>query len=284
MQIELSHADDPAHREAILAPLAAHNTAMTGRADKGRGLAIFLRDADGAVEGGMFGSLWCDWFKLDFAYLPPHRRGARTGARMLSSLEAAVMALGGKGMWMQSFSFQAPGFYEKLGYRPVGVLQDRPPGFHDVFLAKTEGFAREGADFVVTEDPSEADKEAVRIPLRAYSDGFAGKSERRPLALLVRDESNAIVGGLWGQTARGWLFIDLLGLPPEARRSGLGTRLMGMAEAEARSRGCVGIYLDTFSFQARPFYEKLGFAVFARIEDYPAGHTRFFLSKRLVAA
>jgi hypothetical protein len=53
-----------------------------------------------------------------------------------------------------------------------------------------------------------------------------------------------------------------------------------MAEAEARSRGCVGSYLDTFSFQARPFYEKQGYSLFATIADYPPPHSRFFLSKR----
>lgn len=53
------------------------------------------------------------------------------------------------------------------------------------------------------------------------------------------------------------------------------------AEDEGRLRGCIGVYLDTFDFQARPFYEKLGFTVFGTLEDYPPGHRRFFLKKRL---
>jgi len=56
---------------------------------------------------------------------------------------------------------------------------------------------------------------------------------------------------------------------------------MDRAEAIARAHGCVGIWLDTFSFQARGFYEKLGFAVFGTMEDFPPGHQRFFLQKRL---
>jgi hypothetical protein len=50
---------------------------------------------------------------------------------------------------------------------------------------------------------------------------------------------------------------------------------------EAIRRGCRGAYLDTFSYQARPFYEKLGYAVFGTLDDYPPGHQRFFMRKRL---
>ena len=284
MQIELSTSSDDANRKAILAPLRAYNQAQTGRDDPDLSLGILLRDASGRVEGGMWGEQYYDWFKLSFAFLPEHRRGGRLGARMLSTLEAAAVARGARGVWMNSFSFQAPGFYEKLGYHVIGRLDDRPPGHFDTFLAKTEGFAREGASLVVTEGVEEADRKAVRDLLVEYSNQFAGQPDWLGLDLLVRDDEGAIVGGLHGRTGRKWLFVDLLGLPEDLRRSGLGTQLMDRAEAEARARGCIGVWLDTFSFQARPFYEKRGYCVFAEIPDYPEGHSRFFLSRRLDAA
>ncbi len=281
MQIDLTDDKAPALRAAILVPLAAHNQASTGIIDKGVSLSILLRDADGKVEGGMFGSAWYGWLKLEWAVIPEHRRGEGLGAKMLSSLEAAAVKHGAHGAWMQSFSFQAPGFYIKQGYHEVGRLLDRPPGHYDSFLAKHDGFAREGAPMEVSETLAPEDRLAVMEKLRAYSDQFAPPGDRRDLALLVRNKAGDILGGLWGRTGRDWLFIDLLGLPPELRRERLGTRLMDMAEAEARKRGCIGVYLDTFSFQARPFYEKRGFSVFGEIPDYPRGHTRYFLSKRL---
>ena len=55
-----------------------------------------------------------------------------------------------------------------------------------------------------------------------------------------------------------------------------------MAEAEAVVRGCHGAWLDTFDFQARGFYEKLGYTCFAELPEYPIGHSRFFMKKPLV--
>ncbi len=281
MQIILSTAEDPAHRNAILAPLAAHNAAMRGVSEKSASFGVILRDAEGRAEGGMYGHLWGGWFKVDIAFLPAHRRGHRLGARILSTLEATAVARGAHGVWMQSFSFQAPGFYQKLGYREIAQLADRPPGFSDSFLIKTEGFAAEGATLVVEEDVSKDDRDAIGAGLRAYSNAFAGGGNWSTQDFLVHDDAGAIIGGLHARTGRGWMFIHLLGLPEQARGQRVGTRLMDLAEAEARRLGCLGVYLDTFSFQARPFYEKRGYAVFATIDDYPRGHQRFFLSKRL---
>ncbi|MNJ78333.1 hypothetical protein D3C77_760620 [compost metagenome] len=57
---------------------------------------------------------------------------------------------------------------------------------------------------------------------------------------------------------------------------------MKMAEDLAREKGCVGIWLDTFDFQAPGFYQKLGFTEFGQLEDFPPGHKRFYFQKRLV--
>jgi GNAT superfamily N-acetyltransferase len=74
-------------------------------------------------------------------------------------------------------------------------------------------------------------------------------------------------------------YVELLFVPESLRRGGLGRRLMRDAEEEAVRRGCRGAWLDTFSFQARGFYERLGYAAFGFIEDYPPGHSRIFLKK-----
>lgn len=129
--------------------------------------------------------------------------------------------------------------------------------------------------------PTDADLAAIIAPLAAHNDAAAGPSKRHTIALVHRDASGAIAGGLWGEIGYRWLFIKYLALPPEARGHGHGRTLMRAAEAEAQRLGCIGIWLDTFSFQARGFYEKLGYGVFGTIDDYPPGEARFFLSKRI---
>ena len=101
-----------------------------------------------------------------------------------------------------------------------------------------------------------------------------------PLAVLVRDEAEVVVGGLVGRTTAAWLYVELFWLPEALRGTGLGTRIMVAAEAEAVRRGCIGAHLDTYDYQAPDFYRKLGYEVFGSIEDHPPGHTRFWMRKR----
>ncbi|MCW3473331.1 GNAT family N-acetyltransferase [Limobrevibacterium gyesilva] len=138
-------------------------------------------------------------------------------------------------------------------------------------------------EITVTETPDDAALKALFDQIDGYNDARTGLTEpSRRLAILIRDPATgAVRGGLRGISYYAWLFIEILVLPPDLRRMGLGTRIMRMAEAEAIRRGCRGIWLDTFSFQARPFYERLGYAVFGQIDDYPPGQSRFFLCKRL---
>ncbi len=128
--------------------------------------------------------------------------------------------------------------------------------------------------------PNAAIRRAVMRPLRTYNKGEVGGGGFTQVAVTVRDAGAKIVGGLWGYAWHGWLFVELLALGP-ARGAGLGRRVMAMAEMEARRLGCTGIWLDTFTFQAPGFYQKLGFVEAGRIEEHPAGHDRIFLVKRL---
>ena len=135
----------------------------------------------------------------------------------------------------------------------------------------------------LTDTADESVRQAVLAPLVDYNASQAGPSGNRPLAVLVHDPDGRIVGGAWGHTGFQWLFIQLLVVPAEARGQGLGTQIMQRVETEALARGCVGAWLDTFEFQARGFYEKLGYECFGQIDGYPPGFSRFFMKKTLQA-
>ncbi len=131
----------------------------------------------------------------------------------------------------------------------------------------------------VTADP--ADRDIILAGLKAYNESQVGPGGHEAVSALIQDETGATVGGLWGRSAFGWLFIELVFVPESLRGRGLGRELMRAAEHAARARGCHGVWLDTYEFQARGFYEKQGYRLFGELDDYPTGHKRFFLSKRL---
>lgn len=135
-------------------------------------------------------------------------------------------------------------------------------------------------EIVLTDQPDPADRDAILAGLIAYNDATVGPSGVRPLAILLRDPtSGETLGGLWGRTTFDWLYVELFVVPETLRGQGVGSRVLAQAEAETRARGCAGIWLDTFGFQARGFYEKHGFKVFGSIPGHPRGGERFFLRK-----
>lgn len=134
---------------------------------------------------------------------------------------------------------------------------------------------------VTTEQPSDTDRDAIAAPLIVYNSSRAGPPRTFPVALMLTDEDGKQVGGLWGERVYDWFFVELLTVPETYRGRGYGSELMGRAEQVAREHKCIGIWLDTFEFQARGFYEKFGFEVFGALDDHPVGHKRFFLCKYL---
>ena len=104
----------------------------------------------------------------------------------------------------------------------------------------------------------------------------------KSIKIFVRNNSDEVVGGVIANVFGGWVYISLLWIEESLRNRGYGTRLMNLVETEATELGCQYAHVDTYSFEAKPFYERLGYKLFATLEDYPKGHCKYFLKKRLV--
>jgi ribosomal protein S18 acetylase RimI-like enzyme len=140
--------------------------------------------------------------------------------------------------------------------------------------------AAEQYQLTVEQEPDPRDSSALVRGLVSYNDSRAEPENYRPLAVFLRDADGQIVGGVLGQTNWGWLFISHVWLAEHLRGEGFGRQLLAAAEREAFARGCRHAHLDTFSFQAPDFYQQLGYEVFGVLDDYPAGHRRYYLRKR----
>ena len=138
-------------------------------------------------------------------------------------------------------------------------------------------------ELVVETQPAARDIEALGKGLTEHALPYTGRPGFQPLAVFARDANGTLLGGAYGLVNWTWLHVSLLWVSAEMRHQGLGSRLLAAIEAAGAERGCKEAHLDTFSYQARPFYERHGYRLFATLEDYPPGHRRMFLRKSLAA-
>ena len=133
----------------------------------------------------------------------------------------------------------------------------------------------------VEADPAVADVRFLEDCLYAYNVKQTGVNDGQWLAIFIRDEQQTIRAGVEGWTWCGSCYLRSVWVHEDWRGQGVGTKLLHAVEQEARARGCQQIILDSYSFQAPGFYQKLGFEVFAVLEDHPRQHRNFYLRKRL---
>ncbi len=115
--------------------LSRYNKQQAGD-NKFQRLCFVLHDPDQEIVGGVLGELYWDWFYIDLMWVKEELRGRGHGHRLLMRVEDEARQRGAKNVYLDTFSFQAPNFYEQHGYQVFGELQDFPPGQQRFFLQK----------------------------------------------------------------------------------------------------------------------------------------------------
>ena len=138
-----------------------------------------------------------------------------------------------------------------------------------------------GLAIVFETHPPTTDRETIERGVDQHNVAVTGMPDYYPMAFLLRDARGETRGGLLGDIWGGWLHVKYLWVDRPLRHAGWASRLVAAAEDYARDHGAQRVCLETFSFQARPLYEKLGYEVFAQLDDFPLGHTKYFLRKTL---
>ncbi|PBB84998.1 MULTISPECIES: GNAT family N-acetyltransferase [unclassified Mesorhizobium] len=133
----------------------------------------------------------------------------------------------------------------------------------------------------ITAEPLPQDLAFLGERLTAFNDGDVGASDRKALAIFVRDDDGAIVAGVSGYTAWGWLFVQWLWVDEKLRGRRTAASMLDAAEREALERGCRGAWIDTFNPIAAKAYQRQGYQPFGTLADFPVGRSRIFLQKRL---
>ncbi len=134
----------------------------------------------------------------------------------------------------------------------------------------------------VERDAPQADRKPIGAGLLHFNTRATGDGGFQTLVVLARAAEGGVVGGAIGEVFWGWLHLQQLWVEESLRSSVAGSALLAAIEAEALRLGCVGAHLDTFSFKARPFYERHAYEVFGSLDGFPAPYTRYFMRKLLV--
>ena len=141
------HVDEaPAEADAdkIKLGLRAFNEVRTGRPLNARKFAVWIKDGDGSIVGGLTGITYWDWMYVDYLWLDERLRLRGWGRRLMERAERIAIARGCRGSWLDTFSFQAPGFYRRMGYREFGSMKDHPTGESRHFFWKRLTAKRQG--------------------------------------------------------------------------------------------------------------------------------------------
>lgn len=102
------------------------------------------------------------------------------------------------------------------------------------------------------------------------------KNNREIMNLSVYDKEKPI-GGASGWIEFGWYYLDQLYISDEYRKKGIGSKIIKELERISRNKDCMGIKTETWSFQAKEFYEKQGFTIYGELNDCPPGAVEYYL-------
>jgi ribosomal protein S18 acetylase RimI-like enzyme len=126
---------NPVDREAIVAPLDEYSR-RRGFVWQPQPLVLALRGEGGGILGGLIGELHWEWLRIEILAVAEHLRGQGWGRSLVAEAERIAISSGCRQAWVDTFSFQAPDFYRRLGYRVFGELPDYPSGQVRYFMAK----------------------------------------------------------------------------------------------------------------------------------------------------
>ena len=131
-----------------------------------------------------------------------------------------------------------------------------------------------------TDDKDEV-LQALMAGMKAFNGAAVPNLNSHKIVAAIRDDDGRIVGGVIGRLAGDSVYMEVVWTDDSVRGTGQGRAMMLLAEAEAKRLGAREAWLYTMSFQARPFYEKLGYAQFGELDWLDGQHKRHFMRKDL---
>jgi GNAT superfamily N-acetyltransferase len=233
-------------------------------------ISLVLKDSQGNVVGGIGASTVMRVMFLEVLWVANEHRKMGYGTDLVLAAERIGLEQGCITSQTWSLSFQAPGFYQKIGYQVLGVYDGYSDGITETVLMKRlqsdrgapPNRSRDSRRFAVSKPESKEEMDVVHAGLGGYVDECIGsKRDGIKVQLVVRDQAGQLVGGLLGFTTMGNLILE--------------------AEQIAVQNGCTACQTYALSFQSPGFFRRMGYEEFGVSDGFPAPVQEHYLIKRL---
>ncbi len=253
-------------------------------------LSLVLKDHDGKIVGGLQTSTlyWTQY--LEVLWVDEKYRGLGYGRDLVLEGHRLAKKQGCHSSHTYTFSWQAPDFYQSVGYKIIAMYDGYVEGIKEYILMKDldtmENLPRgqDSSRFKVVEDSSEESKKIVQRGLGSNFDKYAAdvlkKYPHIGFKLIMKKDDGTVVGGITGYTSLGTMYTDELWVAETHRGKGFGKLLLQKAETIAKERGCISNQSTCFTFQNLEFFKKMGFEFYGHTDAYPNGVIEYFLIKR----
>lgn len=239
-------------------------------------LGAFIRDADGVLMGGIYGTLSGSWLYIDTLWLHESHRGRGLGVQLMQCVEQAAVACGVRRAFLGTATFQAPQFYHRLGYT-TRAQWHMPRADYEQFIMVREPLTPYNlppCPFSIAMPAHDADTAALEQALRRYNEQFTGPQLTDLVGVVSgHNADETIVGGV-----AGWRMGERL-LPRFlcAENAEQAVDLVITLEAHAGDWSIAMTRTEDPTTAA--YFQAAGYTISAEIEDFPAGRTTYLLIK-----
>ena len=256
-------------------------------------ISLFLKNVKGVIIGGVITSMLTGVMHLEVLWVDEKYRGRGLGRRLVLQAEKLGKEKGYPASQTWTFSFQAPEFYQSIGYKLLGIFDGYTDGitehvllkkFEAISLPSNEEKQTFNDEFTIYEDNSKDSMKILHEGLHKYVNEHVGELRKNnpeiPINLVVKDEDGQLIGGLCAGTTLKTMYITHLWVDKKYQGQGIGRDLMITAERLAVENNCISGQGSALSFQSPEFFQKLGYDFFGISDGYPDSIKEYFLIKK----
>ncbi len=256
-------------------------------------ISLVLKDKAGQIVGGVITSMLVGVMHLEVLWVNKAHRRKGYGRALVLEAERIGKKKGYTAAQTWTFSFQAPQFYQSIGYKVLGIFDGYIGGITEYVLMKRldtthhtlhDANRLEKAEFSISEDSSEESMNVLHKGLREYVAEHIGKLRKKnpgiQINLIIKNEEGQVIGGLNGSSILKALYIDQLWIDEQYRGQGYGKELTMVAERIAQKEGCISSLAMVYSFQSPEFFQKLGYEIFGVSDGYPKPIKEYYFIKK----